>query len=105
MSADGTPDRGPVKSVSLALPVLLADRQDVAFVATPRGLESLRIPHRYWGSQVGVVAIPVSDEEVRGAELHASSDAGAWPRVVMRSDLLGPALSRLMGGEHTELTL
>ena len=104
MSADGTPDRGTAKG-SLPLPVLLADRQDVAFVATPRGIESLRIPRRYWGAQVGVVAIPVSDEEVRGAELQPSSDAGAWPRVITRSDLLAPALSRLMGGEHTELSL
>src|SRR5437867_1728937 len=104
MTADGTPDRGAAKG-SLPLPVLLADRQDVAFVATPRGIESLCIPRRYWGAQVGVVAIPVSDEEVRGAELQPSSDAGAWPRVITRSDLLAPALSRLMGGEHTELSL
>jgi len=104
VSADGTPDRGTAKG-SLPLPVLLADRQDVAFVATPRGIESLRIPRRYWGAQVGVVAIPVSDEEVRGAELQPSSDAGAWPRVITRSDLLAPALSRLMGGEHRELSL
>jgi len=74
-------------------------------VATPRGIESLRIPRRYWGAQVGVVAIPVSDEEVRGAELQAPIDAGAWPRVVTRPDLLAPALSRLMGGDHTELSL
>ena len=80
MTADGAPDGRPVKG-SLPLPVLLADRQEVAFVATPRGIESLRIPRRYWGAQVGVVAIPVSDEEVRGAELQASIDAGAWPRV------------------------
>src|SRR5437867_1555871 len=104
MTADGTPDRGAAKG-SLPLPVLLADRQDVAFVATPRGIESLRIPRRYWGAQVGVVAIPVSDEEVRGAELQPSSDAGAWPRVITRSDLLAPALSRLLAGEHTELSL
>jgi hypothetical protein len=77
----------------------------VAFVATPRGIESLRIPRRYWGTQVGVVAIPVSDDEVRAAELQSSSDAGAWPRVVTRPDLLAPALSRLMGGEHAELSL
>jgi hypothetical protein len=104
VGGDGTPDRGAAKG-SLPLPVLLADRQDVAFVATPRGIESLRIPRRYWGAQVGVVAIPVSDEEVRGAELQPSSDAGAWPRVVMRSDLLAQALARLMGGDHTELSL
>src|SRR5439155_12387257 len=104
MTADGAPDRGAAKG-PLPLPVLLADRQEVAFVATPRGIESLRIPPRYWGAQVGVVAIPVSDEEVRGAELQPSSDAGAWPRVVTRPDLLAPALSRLMGGEHTELSL
>src|SRR2546426_425970 len=88
MTADGAPDRGPAKG-PLPLPVLLADRQEVAFVATPRGIESLRIPRRYWGAQIGVVAIPVSDEEVRSAELQPSSDAGAWPRVVTRPDLLG----------------
>src|SRR6266850_2513137 len=104
VAADGAPDRGPVKG-SLPLPVLLADRQEVAFVATPRGIESLRIPRRYWGTQVGVVAIPVSDDEVRAAELQPSSDAGAWPRVVTRPDLLAPALSRLTGGEHAELSL
>ena len=104
MTADGAPDRGAAKG-PLPLPVLLADRQEVAFVATPRGIESLRIPPRYWGAQVGVVAIPVSDEEVRGAELQPSSDAGAWPRVVTRPDLLAPALSRLLAGEHTELSL
>src|SRR2546426_10922659 len=104
MTADGAPDRGAAKG-PLPLPVLLADRQEVAFVATPRGIESLRIPPRYWGARVGVVAIPVSDEEVRGAELQPSSDAGAWPRVVTRADLLAPALSRLMAGEHTELSL
>src|SRR2546426_5811422 len=104
MTADGAPDRGPVKG-PLPLPVLLADRQEVAFVATARGIESLRIPRRYWGAQVGVVAIPVSDDEVRASELQPSSDAGAWPRVVTRPDLLAPALSRLMGGEHAELSL
>jgi hypothetical protein len=77
----------------------------VAFVATPRGIESLRIPRRYWGEEVGVVAIPVSEEEVRGAELQTSSYAGTWPRVVTRADLLAPALSRLLGGEHVELSL
>src|SRR2546428_10078496 len=104
MTADGAPDRGPAKG-PLPLPVLLADRQEVAFVATPRGIESLRVRRRYWCAQIGVVAIPVSDEEVRGAELQPSSDAGAWPRVVTRPDLLAPALSRLMAGEHPELSL
>src|SRR5438093_6516782 len=104
MTADGAPDRGAAKG-PLPLPVLMADRQGVAFVATPRGIASLRIPPRYWGAQVGVVAIPVSDEEVRGAELQPSSDAGAWPRVVARPARLAPALSRLLAGEHTELSL
>ncbi len=102
--ADDAPDKGRGKG-SISLPVLLADRQEVAFVATPRGIESLRVPRRYWGMQVGVVAIPVSDEEVRATEIAAPSDAGAWPRVVTRPDLLSPALSRLMGGEHAELSL
>ena len=67
VKADDAPDTGRGKA-PLALPVLLADRQEVVFVATPRGIESLRVPRRYWGMQVGVVAIPVSDEEVRGTE-------------------------------------
>ena len=74
--ADDAPDKGRGKG-SISLPVLLADRQEVAFVATPRGIESLRVPRRYWGMQVGVVAIPVSDEEVRATEIAAPSDAGA----------------------------
>src|SRR2546428_5175023 len=104
MTADGAPDRGAAKG-PLPLPVLLADREESVNVATQLGMDGLRIPPRYWGAQVGVVAIPVSDEEVRGAELQPSSDAGAWPRVVTRPDLLAPALSRLLAGEHTELSL
>lgn len=104
VKADEAPDTGRGKA-PLALPVLLADRQEVVFVATPRGFESLRVPRRYWGMQVGVVAIPVSDEEVRGTEIAPPSEAGAWPRVVTRPDVLAPALSRLMGGEHVELSL
>ncbi len=88
-----------------ALPVLLADRQGVAFVATARGVESLRVPRRYWGMQVGVVPVPASDEEIRAADLEAPDDAGTWPRVVPRTDLLAPALSRLLSGDHAELSL
>ncbi len=102
--ADDAPDKGRAKG-SIPLPVLLADRQEVAFVATPRAVESLRVPRRYWGTQVGVVAIPVSDEEVRATEITPSPEAGAWPRVVTRPDLLSPALSRLLGREHAELSL
>jgi hypothetical protein len=104
VKADDAPDTGRGKA-PLALPVLLADRQEVVFVATPRGIESLRVPRRYWGMQVGVVAIPVSDEEVRGTEVLPASEAGTWPRVMTRPDALAPALSRLMGGEHVELSL
>ncbi|PYS96761.1 MAG: hypothetical protein DMF50_03190 [Acidobacteria bacterium] len=88
-----------------ALPALLADRQGVVFVATARGVESLRVPRRYWGTQVGVVPIPASDEEIRAAELGPPPDAGTWPQVVSRPDLLAPALSRLVSGEHVELSL
>jgi hypothetical protein len=90
---------------ALALPVLLADRQGVVFVATPRGVESLRIPRRYWGPQSGVVAVPVSDEEIRGAEIEPPGEAGIWPAAVPRPDVLAPALSRLLSGEHLELSL
>src|SRR5437867_596915 len=102
--ADDAADKGRAKGL-IPLPVLLADRQEVAFVATPRAIESLRVPRRYWGAQVGVVAIPVSDDEVRATEITPSPDAGTWPRVVTRPDLLSPALSRLLGREHTELSL
>jgi hypothetical protein len=88
-----------------ALPVLLADRQGVAFVATARGVESLRVPRRYWGMQVGVVPVPASDEEIRAADLETSDDAGTWPRVIPRTDLLAPALSRLLARDHVELSL
>jgi hypothetical protein len=88
-----------------ALPVLLADRQGVAFVATARGVESLRVPRRYWGMQVGVVPIPSSDEEIRATDLSPAGDAGVWPAVVPRPDLLAPALSRLLSGDHLELSL
>ncbi|HEU4401010.1 MAG TPA: hypothetical protein VFT43_02780, partial [Candidatus Polarisedimenticolia bacterium] len=90
---------------SVALPVLLADRQGVAFVATSHGVESLRVPRRYWGMQVGVVPIPASEEEIRATELAPSPDAGTWPRAVLRPDLLSPALSRLLSGDHVELSL
>ncbi|MGH9797095.1 MAG: hypothetical protein ACRD5D_02945 [Candidatus Polarisedimenticolia bacterium] len=99
-----TPPAGPAKS-AVPLPVLLAERQGVAFVATPRGVESLRVPRRYWGTEVGVVPIPVSDEEVLGTELLPSGEAGAWPRAQPRPDLLAPALSRLLGGDPMELSL
>jgi hypothetical protein len=88
-----------------ALPVLLADRQGVVFVATPRGVESLRIPRRYWGMEIGVVPVPVSDEEIHGAELAERGEAGTWPAAVPRTDLLAPALSRLMAGDHAEVSL
>ena len=89
----------------LALPVLLADQQGVAFVATARGFESLRVPRRFWAVQVGVVPIPVSDEEIHSTELQPTPDPGTWPMVAPRPDLLSPALSRLFGDDYAELSL
>src|SRR2546427_13275793 len=97
--ADDAPDKGRGKG-SISLPVLLADRQEGAFVATPRGIQSLRVPRRYWGMQVGVVAIPGSDEEGRATEVAPPPHAGAGPRVGTRPALLSPALSRPRGGRH-----
>src|SRR5947209_4373770 len=89
----------------IALPVLLADRQGVAFVATALGVESLRVPRRYWGMEIGLVPIPASDEEIRASDVAPPSDAGTWPSVVPRPDLLAPALSRLLSREHIELSV
>ncbi|MFQ5876153.1 MAG: hypothetical protein ACE5JH_00445 [Acidobacteriota bacterium] len=97
---DGVEGRAP-----LALPVLLADQQGVAFVATARGFESLRVPRRFWAVQVGVVPIPASDEEILSSELLQPAEAGTWPMVAPRPELLAPALSRLLGCDHVELSL
>jgi hypothetical protein len=88
-----------------APPVLLAERQGVVFVATSRSVDGLRVPRRYWGTDMGVVAIPAHEEEVRACELLPPSDAGAWPRALPRPDLLSPAVSRLLGVEHMEMSL
>jgi hypothetical protein len=106
MSHPNRPAAAPAKEPGApTLPVLLARRQGVAFVATARAFESLRVPLRYWGADAGVVPIPTSDEEIRAAEIGPPAEAGTWPRVVARPDLLAPALARLLSGEHRELSL
>jgi len=86
-------------------PILLAERQGVVFVATSGDAGGLRVPRRYWGPEIGVVAIPASEDEMRAAEVAPPSDVGAWPRAVPRPDLLAPALSRLLSGDHIEMSL
>jgi len=86
-------------------PILLAERQGVVFVATSGDAGGLRVPRRYWGPEIGVVAIPASEDEIRAAEVAPPSDAGAWPRALPRPDLLAPALSRLLNGDHVEMSL
>ena len=95
----GSPGSSP------APPVLLAERQGVVFVATSQSVDGLRVPRRYWGTDMGVVAIPAHEEEVRACELLPPSDAGAWPRALPRPDLLSPVLSRLLSVEHMEMSL
>jgi hypothetical protein len=91
--------------LSTASPALLAERQGVAFVATAHGLEHLRLPRRYWSTEMGLVSIPASGEEIRASEIVPPFDAGSWPTVTPRPDLLTPALSRLLSGDHDELSL
>ncbi|HUD71493.1 MAG TPA: hypothetical protein VMQ62_05985, partial [Dongiaceae bacterium] len=86
-------------------PIVLAERQGVVFVATARDAGGLRVPRRWWGPEVGVVAIPASEDEVNAAEVRPPSDAGAWARATLRPELLTPALSRLTGGEPVEMSL
>lgn len=86
-------------------PVLLAERQGVVFVATSESVDALRVPRRYWRTDMGVVAIPAHEEEVRACEVLPPPDAGAWPRALPRPDLLAPALSRMLSGEHVEMSL
>jgi len=85
-------------------PVLLAERQGVVFVATSESVDALRVPRRYWRTDMGVVAIPAHEEEVSSGELLPPPDAGAWPRALPRPDLLAPALSRMLSAEHVEMS-
>jgi hypothetical protein len=95
----------PDRARTAALPALLAERQGVAFVATQHDLEHLRVPRRYWSTAMGLVSIPASSEEIRASEILPPPDAGSWPTVTPRPDLLTPALSRLLSGDHQELSL
>ncbi|MFQ5844885.1 MAG: hypothetical protein ACE5JG_07845, partial [Planctomycetota bacterium] len=55
--------------------------------------------------QVGLVPIPASDEEIQAADLLPPPDAGSWPTVAPRPDLLAPTLSRLLSGDYIEMSL
>ena len=100
-----TPAHAPAPATGAGDPVLLAERQGVVFVAHPGDAGRLSVTPRYRGPDVAVVTIPVSADEVRAAEVGPSTEAGAWPRAIPRPDLLGPALSRLVGGDHVEMSL
>ncbi|HKQ97578.1 MAG TPA: hypothetical protein VJV75_06875, partial [Candidatus Polarisedimenticolia bacterium] len=86
-------------------PIVLAERQGVVFVASAKDAGGLRVPRRWWGPEIGVVAIPASEDEVHAAEVRPPSDAGAWARATFRPELLSPALSRLVGAEHVAMSL
>jgi hypothetical protein len=84
--------------------VLLAERQGVVFVAAPHGLAGARLP-RHLRRDTALVVLPATEDEVRAAELQPPDDPDAWPQAIPRPDLLAPALSRLLQGEHDEMTL
>jgi hypothetical protein len=86
-------------------PVLLAERQGIAFVAAPHGIGHVRLPRRYREHRTAVVALPATEDEVRSAEILPPIDPDAWPQALPRPDLLLPALSRLVLREQSELTL
>ncbi len=100
---DETHHRGP--RAGTGRPLLLAERQGVAFVAMPHGAEAAPFAHRSWAMETGVVVIPASDEEIRASEIDPSPEAGFWQAVPQRPDLLAPALARLLSGDHGELVL
>ncbi|HEX9428661.1 MAG TPA: hypothetical protein VGA64_12860 [Candidatus Polarisedimenticolia bacterium] len=77
----------------------------MAFIAAPFGSDPSRSVRRLWGQEVGVVTIPVSDEEIRSAEITPPQDAGGWPTVAPRTDLLPSALSRLYSQDYLEMSL
>lgn len=88
-----------------AIPVVLAERQGVLFVAAPEGATPLLPPDRYRGDDTQVVPLFASAEESAAAEIQPAEEPGGWRRVTARPDLLAPALARLLAGEHQEMTL
>ena len=102
MSPGARPSAAPAAAPS---EVLLAERQGVAFVASAEAAGGLQVPRRYWDTEIGVVAIPASDDEVRAAELQPLGEAGSWPRVQPRPDRLWPALTRMLSRESSEMSL
>lgn len=101
-AAAGAPVRGADPSSPR---FLLADREGVAFIAVPIGSDQPRTVRRFWGQDVDLVTIPASDEEIRAAEIIAPQEAGGWPSVVPRPDLLASALSRLHSQDYVEISL
>jgi hypothetical protein len=85
--------------------LLLADRERVSFLAVSSHRDVVQAPRSYWGAEVGLVYIPAAEEEIRAAEVSPPRHSGPWLRVVPRPDLLAPALSRLISGEHVEMSL
>ena len=84
--------------------VLLAEREGVVFAAAPHGLGRTRRPPRM-RPDAALVVVPATEDEVRAAELQPAADPDDWPQALPRPDLLAPALSRLLQGDHAEMTL
>ena len=88
-----------------AIPVILAERQGLLFVAAPEGPTPLAPPERYRAEGTQVVPLFASPEEAAAAEIQPAAEPGGWRRIAPRADLLAPALARLLAGEHQEMTL
>jgi hypothetical protein len=84
--------------------VLLAEREGVVFAAASHGLGRARRPRRM-RPDAALVVVPATEDEVRAAELQPAADPDDWPQALPRPDLLAPALSRLLQGDHAEMTL
>ncbi len=88
-----------------AIPVILAERQGLLFVAAPPVPAPLAPPERYRAEGTQVVPLFASPEEAAAAEIQPAAEPGGWRRIAPRADLLAPALARLLAGEHQEMTL
>ena len=88
-----------------AIPVILAERQGLLFIAATEGATPLAPPERHRAEGTQVVPLFASPEEAAAAEIQPAAEPGGWRRIAPRADLLAPALARLLAGEHQEMTL
>jgi hypothetical protein len=88
-----------------AIPVILAERQGVLFVAAPESAATFAIPERHRAAGTQVVPLFASPEEAAAAGIAAPAEPGGWRWIAPRADLLAPALARLLAGEQQALTL